>query len=203
MSHRLVQDLAWLPAAPHDFRARCRGLADAEGELGRAVRRLATHALDVTQLRRLGGVLEGLRAEGRSLKPLTPFKLGLIGNGTLDVVAECLVASAARHGLELEVVTADYGQVAQEAFSPDSAINRARCDAVLLALDHRGLPFPGVGADEAGAAAAVERVTGHLDALRSALRANGGAVCLVQTVAPRRSPCSAASTAWWRGRRAG
>ena len=41
-----------------------------------------------------------------------------------------LVASAARHGIALEVIQPSYDQVAQEALTPDSKVNCANPDAV-------------------------------------------------------------------------
>jgi FkbH-like protein len=184
MGEELYSSLAWLPKPPSDFRERCRAL-QASGEAdGRAVARLAAHALDEAQLRRLASVIDAARGAGRSLAPLTPFALGIIGNATLEPLAAALTASAARHGIDLTCVTAAYGQIVQEALAPDSAINRAGVDAVLIALDHRGLPLqPGVyGGEEASHAVAA--ALDFVRSLRESFRANGNALCIVQTLAP-------------------
>lgn len=142
MARHLYADLAWLPEAPADFRQRNRDLLESsEAGLGAAVRQLATHSLDDRQLAKLASTIGDLQAKGADLAPLTPFKLGLIGTGTLDLLAPMLVASAARHGVLLECVLADYGQVVQEALQPTSKLNQAKPDAILLALDHRSLPI--------------------------------------------------------------
>jgi len=52
-----------------------------------------------------------------------------------------LVVTATRYGIALECIEANYGQVVQEALAADSMINKARPDAVLVALDYRGLPL--------------------------------------------------------------
>ncbi len=144
--------------------------------------RLAGYALDENGLRSLAAALGRLRAEGVSLAPLTPFKLGIVGNGTLDPLVPALAASAARYGIQLECVMGDYGQTIQAALAPDSALNRARPDAVLIALDHRGLPLaPGVH-DAETAAASVARATDFLRTMRGGFRANGGALAIVQTL---------------------
>ena len=184
MGDELYSGLAWLPAPPHDFRNRCRALRDAPDAGGLDVARLAAYALDEAQLRRLAGTIDALRDAGRSLAPLTPFKLGIIGNATLEPLAAALTASAARHGIALECVTASYGQVVQEAHAPDSAINRARVDAVLVALDHRGLPLAPALYDAAEASNAVAASLALLDSLRASFRAHGNAVCILQTLAP-------------------
>src|SRR5262249_21052020 len=119
-----------------------------------------------------------------TLSPLTPFKLGLIGNGTLDFLAPALIASAARHGIALECVQAEYGVTLQEALDTQSRINQARPDAVLLVIDHRGLPLRfETGSREAEAADAAAAAN-QLSLIRRSLRANSGALSIVQTLAP-------------------
>ena len=95
MSAALYTELGWLPPPPDDFAAACKALA-AEAEPGSRIRALANHALNESQLSRLGRVIARLRTEGRSLAPLEPYRLGLIGNGTLDMLVPILVGTAAR-----------------------------------------------------------------------------------------------------------
>jgi FkbH-like protein len=170
-------DLAWLAAPPADFRQRCRALADAAGPLGGTVRNLASYALNETQLARLSAAIAERAHNGADLSPLTPLKLGIVGNGTLDLIASTLTASAARHGVLLDWVKAEFGQTIQEALDPDSAINRARPDAVLLCIDYRALPDL---ASPSGVADALEFV----NALRQGFRRNGGAISIVPSFAP-------------------
>ncbi|MBI1185984.1 MAG: HAD-IIIC family phosphatase [Alphaproteobacteria bacterium] len=181
MTRDLYADLAWLLPAPEDFRARRRALmADDATQVGAGVQALARHALNATQLTQLAETIAAAQARGADLAPLAPFTLGLVGNGTLDLIAPALVASAARHGVALRVVTAPYGQVIQEALNPHSAVNAAKPDAVLLALDHRGAPL---SADLASAEASVKEAIGYINALKENFKANAGAPCIVQTIA--------------------
>jgi FkbH-like protein len=183
VSHDLYADLAWLPSPPADFRERRREAAGSEGPAGRIIAQLASYALSENQLRHLASTMDAIRERGRSLSPLISFKLGLVGNGTLDYLAPLLVGSAARHGIALECVQADFGQMAQEALNPSSAVNRAKPDAVLLAIDARGLPLrPGV--DEAVAVASVKASIDHVAMLRESFRTHANAPCIVQSLAP-------------------
>jgi FkbH-like protein len=184
MIQDLFVELAWLPRRPDDFAAQCRTAATAEGDLGDTVRKLATYALDAIALGRLTKVIDRVRADGRSLAPLTPFKLGILGNGTIDFIVPAFVASAARHGIALECFKSDYDQIIQEALNPDSRINRARPDAVLIALDYRGLPLRFIPGDAAGTTAGVEGALDYLASIREALRENGCPISIVQTLAP-------------------
>ena len=184
MSLDLYRTLSWLPAPPPDFAARCKTLASGAGGPGRAIRALANHALDEHQLARLGRAIAAVRGGGVALAPLLPFRLGILGNGTLDLMIPPLVASAARHGLALECVKGEYDQFLQDALAPDSAVNAAKPDAVLLALDHRGLSLQATPGDAARAAETVESAMTLLQTIRDGVGRNSGAACIVQTLAP-------------------
>ncbi len=180
----LYSRLAWLRPPPPGFSQICKTLGEADRPGARA-RAAADAGLDVNQLSRLGRAITRLSAAGRDMAPLQPFRLGLLGNATLDLLAPALVASAARHGILLEVVQAEYGQVMQQALSPDGAINQSRPDAVLLALDLRGLPMRPTPGDLPGVQASVSAGMAWLDAVREGFARHGaGAVCIVQTLAP-------------------
>ncbi|MBF0625991.1 MAG: HAD family hydrolase [Magnetococcales bacterium] len=140
----LLYDLAampWLPPAPPDFRARRRVLEDDPGsDPALELYRLAGHALDLNQLIHLGATLGKLR---RNTGPLAggALRLAVVGNANCDMILPALPGAALRHGIDLEVLGGDFGQVAQVALDPDSFIARQRPEAVLLALDHRGPPL--------------------------------------------------------------
>lgn len=178
-------EMPWLPRAPEGFRDRVRAITFGDdADYGVALRALATHFLDANQAAALARAARTLR-ERQPSAALTPFRLGLVSNGTTDFIAPALEAAALRHGVALEVVIGGFAQIMQEALDPESPINRARPDAVLLAIDHRGLPFrppkssrrPPFDGD-----AAFE----YLSAASDAFTRNCGAVCLLQTIpAPR------------------
>ncbi len=153
------------------------------GERGREVRALASCALDENKLARLANALEALRGRPDALRPLTPFRLGIISNATSHFMVPALTATAARFGIALECVEADYGQFMQEALAADSAINRARPDAVLVALDYRGLALDAPLGDASAADGAVQRTLAGLRVMRDAFRTNSGASCIFQTLA--------------------
>ncbi len=184
MSLELYRDLSWLPKPPDDFAACCKRCLEGTSALGSELRALATHALNEHQLARLGRVIEAARAGKRPLTPLTPFRLGLIGNGTLDLIIPVLVATAARHGIALECVVGAYDQFLQDALSPNSPVNQARPDAVLLAMDYRGLSLQATPGDADAAERTVEDAFGLLDTIRTSIRTHSGATCILQTLAP-------------------
>lgn len=99
------------------------------------------------------------------------------------MIVPVLVATAARHGFALECITGAYDQFLQDALQPDSALNRARPDAVLLALDHRGLALQPTPGNKEAAAQTVDAAFDLLDSIRLAISRNSGALCILQTLA--------------------
>ena len=180
-------DLPWLPRAPETFRASLDALGgDPAADWGPAAQQLATHHLSVNQATSLARKVRRLRTPAPS-RSLARFKLGLLSHGTTDFIVPVLEAAALRHGIQLEVVAGAYGQAMQECLDPSSALHTAGLDAVLLAFDHRGLPFR----DDASGAWPPHRADeaiAQLDAMRHALRRHGRMPCLVQTIPTDVSP---------------
>jgi len=179
----LYAELQWLPRAPQDFSERVKALGSSSQAPGREMQALALHALDMNQLTRLARAMSKAVSRGESLHPLVPFRLAVLSNSTIDLVVPALVASAARHGVALEVIQPSYDQVAQEALTPDSKVNSSRPDAVLLALDYRALPLKLSLGDAESALATVQGAIGYLRALRDGIKANSNAICIFQTFA--------------------
>src|ERR1700728_1427692 len=137
----LYEELQWLPRMQRELPDKLKALRSSKELLGRELQALALHALDLNQLTKLAKVIGKARSEGKSLDPLTPFRLAVLSNSTVDLVVPALIASAARHSIALEVIQPSYDQVAQESLNPDSKINSSKPDAVLFALDYRPLPL--------------------------------------------------------------
>jgi FkbH-like protein len=184
----LYTELQWLPRVPLDFSERLKALGKITGSSGRELQALASHALDLNQLTKLAKIIGKMGADtkldGNSLSPLGPFRLAVLSNSTIDLIVPALVASAARYGIALDVIQPSYGQVAQEALTPDSKVNRSKPDAVLFALDYRALPLKFSLGDSEASSATVQEVLGYLQALRNGIKANSNAVCIFQTFAP-------------------
>ena len=180
----LYAELQWLPRVPREFSDKLRALGNATASLGKELQALALYGLDLNQLTKLAKVIVKARAEGKSLGPLKPFRLAVLSNSTIDLVVPALVASPARHGIDLEIVQPSYDQVAQEALTPDSKVNSSKPDAVLFALDYRALPLKLSLGDSETSIATQQGAIGYLQALRNGIKANSNAVCIFQTFAP-------------------
>ena len=186
--NRLYSELQWLPRAPEAFARALKALANSAGPLGRELQALALHGLDLNQLTKLAKVIAKARSDGKSLDPLVPFRLAVLSNSTIDLTVPALVASAARHGIALEVVQPSYDQVAQEALTPGSVVNASVPDAVLFALDYRALPLKLSLGNAEAASATVQGAIGYLQALRDGIKSNSKAVCIFQSFAPPVEP---------------
>ncbi|HTA64297.1 MAG TPA: HAD-IIIC family phosphatase, partial [Xanthomonadaceae bacterium] len=183
MTHDLFRDLLWLPRPPVDFGARCRASRETAAAPGAEIQSLASFALDENQLNQLAKAIARARKSGLALDPLIPFRLGVLSNSTVDYILPSLTASAARYGIALECIPGDYDQVIQEALSPDSVINRAKPDAVLLAIDYRALPLRSKSGSPEAAEDTVRQCLAYIETVRSGLQANSDAVCILQTFA--------------------
>ena len=180
----LYSELRWLLSAPADFGARVRALGDTSDNSGREIQSLAMHALDVNQLTSLAKGIKKVQELGGSLSPLVPFRLAVLSNSTIDLIVPALVASAARHGIALEVIQPSYDQVAQEALTPDSRVNSSKPDACLFALDYRALPLKLSLANKEASDRTVQGAIAYLKVLRDAIETNSNAIRIFQTFAP-------------------
>ena len=184
MTTQLFTDLGWLSRPPADFDLRCRAAMKVADGDARELKALAQYALDDNRLASLSRAVAKFRARGQSLAPLYPYKLGLIANYTSDFVVAAVVGTALRYGLALECVTGAYDQGLQESLDPQSSINRAQPNAMLIAIDWRGLPLRGGRTAGSTPQDAIDASLQYLNAMRSGIKRHTDAVCIVQNVAP-------------------
>jgi FkbH-like protein len=177
-----LSELPWLPAAPDDFRNRCKA-AESVDHPGLALRSLANHRLDSTQLYRLANTI-GRVSAAEAASDLAKLRLGFLSNGTTELITPALIGSAIRHGVLLQVIEPPFDQAVQQALDPASTINRSCPDLVLLALDYRALPLQPCPGDTKGAQAAIEAAHEYLTSLRCGIHDNCGAPAIIQTLPP-------------------
>jgi FkbH-like protein len=176
-----IIDFPWLSDAPDDFSSRCRSIGRCGEDHGRQIQLLANFRLNARQSLALSRAIERCRSNNLALDPLTSFRLGVLSNGTADVIIDCLPAACARHGVAVQILSSPFDQVMQQALDPASAINTAQLDAVLVAVDHHWFSFEGMDL----AQDPERRVANAIESLRSvveALRRNGNAPAILQTI---------------------
>lgn len=178
-----TSDLGWLPPAPADFAARAKALKGNAGNVSKELQSLAGCRLDCNELHRLARLVGEARDREDGVAGLTPLRVGLLSNGTTDFIVPAITGSGLRHGLAIECVIGPYGQFVQDALDPNSAVNRAGCDVVVLALDSRSYAMASTPGDRPAADAAVGRALETVETMRKAL-ANHSPTIVVQSLAP-------------------
>src|SRR5215471_15522248 len=109
-----LADLPWLPRSSVDFRTRLQSIEQGKSDWGPALRALATQFLGLDRAIAISGCLNRLRDRAPS-PSLSTFHLGLVGNATTDFLKPSLEAAALRHGISLQISSAGFGQIMQEA----------------------------------------------------------------------------------------
>lgn len=174
-----IAKLGWLTRPPTDFRKRVKALNPAS-LTGDELHKLANHALDASQLQSLAKLHRKSRELGTDHKPLRPLTLGLLSNTTTSFLVDGITASGLRHGLSIQIIETEYGQVAQTAMSPQSMLTEQGAEMVLLALDADGLPLAAEACTQSSKA--VENSLEYVDTVRAAIRKNTNAITIVQTL---------------------
>ena len=175
----LYENLSWLLEPPKDF---SKILSETRSSV--ELRELAKYSLDGNQLGRLSKKLNFFKENKENLSPLLPLSIGVIGNATTKLITPALIGSALRFGIALDVVEAEYNQVAQEAFSEDSVLIGQELDAILVSIDHHGLPFLPCPGNKKLANNNVQDCLSFIKSVIDSLRNRTGAQIILQNVTP-------------------
>lgn len=178
-----MQELPWLSLPSTDFNDRCSKLSF-NSTLVDEIKSLTNAALTINQASRLYQALRKLDPGTIAAfkKEFLWIRIGIVSNATIDLIIPSLVTSALRFGIYLEVIKTDFGQIAQEAFDPDSTINQADLDVILLALDYRGYPFASNAVGIAASGLNAEDSLTYLKQILDAFNKHSGAICIAQTL---------------------
>ena len=170
-------DLAWLPKPPLDFLGEVRRRTGLFSEARAGLQRLAECQLTNPQLHTLGSAIGEVTAADPEA-----IRIGILSNGTSDLLAPALTATALRHGVWAHVTATPFDQIGPEALTPTSTINKTQCHFVLLALDHRGLPLRATPGAEARAKDQVSEAIAYTEAICHALHNSSQCTVILQTV---------------------
>jgi FkbH-like protein len=179
MTH--ITELPWLLRPPEGYLGLIGALDDTRVPVAPKLAGLTRFFLNQSRLDRLGKRIAGLQARKVDLAPLEIVTLGLVTNATSDFLANALRATAVRYGFDLRLTVAEFDSAVQEALDPTSPVNAAKPDLILLALDHRGLPFGPEGG--AWATDAAQQALDRLELLRRSFAENARSTIMLQTVA--------------------
>jgi len=180
--------MPWLLPTPSDFKARAKALASSGTPDEQEARRLASFALDLSELGTLGKAVKSQREFFISKAGFTPYKLGIVASHTMDYVAAALPGTGLRHSLVIDAVLAGYGQAAQQLLDPCSEFAAQRLDGVLIAYDYRALGLDSLclrkEEAESAVSAAINQVASMADGVRQIVKAT----CILQTLVPPTDP---------------
>ncbi|HEY1629860.1 MAG TPA: HAD family hydrolase [Rhizomicrobium sp.] len=152
-----------------------------QAALAIALRRLANQQLGPREQVKLENLASRLGAVADKMPALRRFKLGLIGNRTLDFLARPLRAAGLARGLLLEVFDAPYDAVASFAYGPSNPFSE-KLDAVAVLLDEGAFQLPAGLLDRAAEDAALNDAEAMLRQIAGAVRAKTGGAPLIATL---------------------
>jgi len=178
-----VLTLPWLLAPPKDFRASVKAARDQSALDVRAMLRLASYALDLSQLGQFRKLIDARHPDFLASGKLRHVKLGIAGAHTVDMIADALPATGLRHGLLMEIFKVAYGQSAQSLLDPGSALAQYQPDFILLALDKHAIGLDRAALDNDAAEKAVQSALDYVLSLRDAATANFRAGVILHTIA--------------------
>ncbi len=179
-----MAELNWLVEAPENFNALCKELSKTDSIVD-SLQGLANYKLTANQANRLYRTYAKLD-ETRRVECSAAFsslKLGVVSNGTTDLLYPTLFVSALRHGVLLEIVGSDFDQALQEAIDPNSELNQAALDLVLVALDYRGYRFAMNTQSVVKGGFDAAEASDYLSQIIQGFKSNSGTNCIIQTVA--------------------
>ena len=183
--NELFEKLTWLPRVPCDFLDRLNKI-DSENEL----LALSNYALDDIQLNHIAKSFIKMKSSSVEFQKLQPMVLGVISNGTTSFLESALTGTALRHGIGLDVIEAKFNQIAQLALSSEPIFNGTKVDAILLAIDYRGIPLQSsLGSSEAESNT-VNRSYDYILNIVDSLQVKTGAKIILQNIVP---PCDSIS----------
>jgi FkbH-like protein len=176
MTQESMIDLPWLVVPAADIREELRALRRADAVAWEQVERLSRLRLNAVQLGQLA------KSAGRALpQPSTQVSLGVVTNATSELLAPAIEGTAPRFGMSLRALTHPFGTFSQQALDPNSEINLAKPDFVLLAMDGRGLGIVPSNDASSGESQAIS-LYARLKELAERLRDTSGATVILQTV---------------------
>lgn len=174
----IYEKLTWLLPPPEDFSSRlvaCSSINE--------LRKLAQFSLDANQLNRLSNKIHFLQKDNIDFNSLTNMNIGVVSNTTTKIFVPALVGTALRFGISLRVIEAEFNQIAQEAFSANSTFTNHKLNAILVAIDYRGLPLRSSPGNENLAKKNIKDCLAYLRSIIESLKTTTGAQIIIQNIA--------------------
>lgn len=133
---RIYKDQSWLPQPPDNFKDQVLGSSSASD-----IFRLSQYSLNEGQLIRILKKFQAIDSDQKKKNNFAKINLGFISNATTTLLSPLLSGTALSFKINLKIHETDFNQVAQAAFTNIDIFDGQRIDAILVALDFRGLPY--------------------------------------------------------------
>lgn len=180
MLKNIYRDLQWLPSLPADINLPSLNPGTIFGD---ELNIYAQHSLNNSQLNFLARTLKNVNPTEDNISPLLHFKLGIISNSTTSLLVSSLIATAPRYGLFLDIIESPFNQALSETITPNSNLYAANPDAILFALDYRGLPLPSLSSPDRKSQISISQSLDYLKLIKSNINRHSNAISILQTFA--------------------
>jgi FkbH-like protein len=174
--------LFWLPEAVENWSRSLRE-ALANDPTGRLLRGVCSAKLTTSQLRAVKAAIAAHERSGATLSALQPVRVGLIGAGTLDFLADALPGTAPRFGLKVDVAPVHFNMIATTAFVDPGF--EGHVDVIVLIPDAETFRQPRALLDKRDHDNAVAEGIAQLDHAVESLRDRFGCPLVIATIPPR------------------
>ena len=173
--------LFWLPEPPSSWRDRLAETLDNDSS-GRGLRGFCSSRLTISQLRSVAKRIAEARKAGADFSALRDIRIGLIGSGTLEFLADAVPGTAPRFGMTISVAPVAYNSLAGAASGRVALEGPLDCAVVMPDLGN--FIVPALLLDESAHRDAVEDAKATLGRIVAAVRQSCSGTIILATIPP-------------------
>ena len=181
--------LFWLPEPPSNWRVAL-DQAISEDPAGHRLRGFCSSRLSISQLRSVAARIADARCAGVPFSSLRDVRIGLVGTGTLEFLADAIPGTAPRFGMTISVAPVAYNSIANAASGRVALEGSLDCAVVMPDLGNFVMPAHLL--DKQAHRSAVDKAKATLTRIVAAVRQSCTGTIILATIAP--SPDLAIST---------
>jgi len=171
----LLENLSWLPRAPHDFSEKLSHASNVSDLIS-----LAQYSLNHLQYTRLAKKLKNIERNHIGIPNLS---IGILSNASTDLLSSVITGAALHFGICLDVIEGQFDQVIQEALTEQSSFENQQLNFLLIAIDYRGLPLHATPGDKGSAEQNVQDCIKYLKKICDSMHSKTGAKIILQNIA--------------------
>jgi FkbH-like protein len=170
--------LSWLPKANQGIHHEIRKASTSSDFI-----KCSKYSLDYDQsLMLLERCKEIISGTPEAMSDMTSASLAIVSNSNTSFAPPLFFATSLRYGINLDVIETPFNSIATIFEAPENVFSGFNCDYVLLAIDHRGLPFADHINDLNAATLNVKFSIEYLISLASKIHSMTGAKIILQNL---------------------